>query len=86
MVYNPNVTWQVNPASRGALASETISLLGECKLECIALFDYMLILIVRGVSMGIWPVWLILGIMTAGIILRLIRMKKVSAMPKQPWG
>ena len=86
VVRNPNVTWQVNPASRGALASETISLLGECKLECIALFDYMLIPIVRGVSMGIWPVWLILGIMTAGIILRLIRMKKVSAMPKQPWG
>ena len=77
VIQNPNVTWKVNPASKFLLESETVSLLGETKIACVALFDYLLIPMIFGTSV-IWPVWVILGVMTVGMILRLIRMKKVS--------
>lgn len=81
IVQNPNVTWKVNPGAKFILESETISLLGETKLECLILFDYVIVMIIRGIGV-IWPVWAVLGVMTVGMILRLIHMKKVSAMPK----
>ncbi len=80
VIENPNVTWKINPASKPLLARDTVSMLGETKLECIVLFDYCLIPMVRGGNMSSWPIWAIIGIMTAGIILRLMHMKKVSAM------
>ena len=80
VIENPNVTWKINPASRPLLARDTVSLLGETKLECVVLFDYCLIPMVRGGNMSSWPIWAIIGVMTAGMILRLIHMKKVSVM------
>jgi uncharacterized membrane protein len=79
VVQNPNVTWKVRPGSQYILARETISMLGETKLACIALFDYLLIPMLSGTRMSIWPMWVIMGAMTAGIILRLVHMKKVSS-------
>jgi len=80
VIENPNVTWKINPASRPLLARDTVSLLEETKLECVVLFDYCLIPMVRGGNMSSWPIWAIIGVMTAGMILRLIHMKKVSVM------
>jgi uncharacterized membrane protein len=79
VIENPNVTWQVNPAARGLLARDTVSLLGEVKLECVALFDWILVPMTRGTNMSSWPMWIILAVMTAGMILRLVHMKKISA-------
>ena len=35
--------------------------------------------------MNTWPIWGIVGVMAVGITLRMIKMHKVSAMPKRPW-
>ena len=85
VVQNPNVTWKVRPEAKYILESETISLLSETKLECLLLFDYTLIPMINGTNMSPWPMWGILALMTAGIILRLVRMKKLTAAPKRPW-
>lgn len=85
VVQNPNVTWKVRPEAKYILESETISLLSETKLECLLLFDYTLIPMINGTNMSPWPMWGILALMTAGIILRLVRMKKLTAAPTRPW-
>lgn len=79
VVENPNVTWKIRPGTKGVVAGETISLLSETKLACLALFDYLLLAMAAGTKMTAWPVWTIMGIMTAGIILRLVRMKKLTS-------
>lgn len=85
VIENPNTTWPMNPAAKAATAAQTISLLGETKLECVLMFDYMLIPIVNCTPMNTWPIWGIVGVMAVGITLRMIKMHKVSAMPKRPW-
>ena len=75
---DPNVPWEVAPAKKYIVVQESITLLSETKLLCLALFDWMLVYILRCVKMNMAGVWLLTAAILVLCALRIRRMKKLS--------
>lgn len=73
---NPNMPWDMDARYKKNIAIETISLLGECKLMCLALFSYMCWNIVSQKPMSLVPIFVLCVLITADIIWRTIRISK----------
>ena len=73
---NPNMPWDMDERYKKNIAAETISLLGETKLMCLALFSYMCRSIISQKPMSLVPVFALCVLITADIIWRTIRISK----------
>lgn len=75
-VENPNMPWDMDERYKKNIAVETVSLLGESKLLCLALFSYMCRNIISQKPMPLVPVFALCVLITADIIWRVIRISK----------
>lgn len=75
-VENPNMPWDMDERYKENIAAETVSLLGETKLMCLALFSYMCWNIVSQKPMSLVPIFVLCVLITADIIWRTIRISK----------
>ena len=75
-VENPNMPWDMDERHKENIAAETVSLLGESKLMCLALFSYMCRSIISQKSMSLVPVFALCVLITADIVWRTIRISK----------
>lgn len=73
---NPNMPWDMDERYKKNIAAETISLLGETKLMCLAMFSYMCRSIISQKPMSLVPVFALCVLITADIIWRTIRISK----------
>lgn len=73
---NPNMPWDMDERHKENIAAETISLLGETKLMCLALFSYMCRSIISQKPMSLVPVFALCVLITADIVWRTIRISK----------
>ena len=73
---NPNMPWDMDERYKKNIAAETISLLGESKLMCLALFSYMCRSIISQKPMSLVPVFALCVLITADIVWRTIRISK----------
>lgn len=73
---NPNMPWDMDERHKENIAAETISLLGETKLMCLALFSYMCRSIISQKPLSLVPVFALCVLITADIIWRTIRISK----------
>lgn len=73
---NPNMPWDMDERHKENIAAETISLLGETKLMCLAMFSYMCRSIISQKPMSLVPVFALCVLITADIIWRTIRISK----------
>ena len=73
---NPNMPWDMDERYKKNIAVETVSLLGECKLMCLALFSYMCWNIVSQKPMSLVPIFVLCVLITADIIWRMIRISR----------
>ena len=75
-VENPNMPWDMDERYKKNIAAETISLLGESKLMCLALFSYMCWSIISQKPLSLVPVFALCVLITADIVWRTIRISK----------
>ena len=75
-VENPNMPWDMDERYKENIAAETVSLLGETKLMCLAMFSYMCRSIISQKPMSLVPVFVLCVLITADIIWRTIRISK----------
>lgn len=73
---NPNMPWDMDERYKKNIAAETISLLGETKLMCLAMFSYMCRSIISQKPMSLVPVFALCVLITADIVWRTIRISK----------
>lgn len=73
---NPNMPWDMDERHKENIAAETVSLLGESKLMCLALFSYMCRSIISQKPMSLVPVFALCVLITADIVWRTIRISK----------
>lgn len=73
---NPNMPWNMDERYKKNIAAETISLLGETKLMCLAMFSYMCRSIISQKPMSLVPVFALCVLITADIVWRTIRISK----------
>ena len=73
---NPNMPWDMDERYKKNIAAETISLLGETKLMCLALFSYMCRSIISQKPMSLVPVFALCVLITADIVWRTIRISR----------
>lgn len=73
---NPNMPWDMDERYKENIAAETVSLLGETKLMCLALFSYMCRSIISQKPMSLVPVFALCVLITADIVWRTIRISK----------
>lgn len=73
---NPNMPWDMDERYKKNIAAETVSLLGESKLMCLALFSYMCRSIISQKPMSLVPVFALCVLITADIVWRTIRISK----------
>lgn len=73
---NPNMPWDMDERHKENIAAETISLLGETKLMCLAMFSYMCRSIISQKPMSLVPVFALCVLITADIVWRTIRISK----------
>lgn len=73
---NPNMPWDMDERYKENIAAETVSLLGESKLMCLALFSYMCRSIISQKPMSLVPVFALCVLITADIVWRTIRISK----------
>lgn len=73
---NPNMPWDMDERYKKNIAAETISLLGETKLMCLALFSYMCRSVISQKPMSLVPVFALCVLITADIVWRTIRISK----------
>lgn len=73
---NPNMPWDMDERYKKNIAAETISLLGESKLMCLALFSYMCRSIISQKPLSLVPVFALCVLITADIVWRTIRISK----------
>lgn len=73
---NPNMPWDMDERHKKNIAAETVSLLGESKLMCLALFSYMCRSIISQKPMSLVPVFALCVLITADIVWRTIRISK----------
>lgn len=75
-VENPNMPWDMDERHKENIAAETVSLLGESKLMCLALFSYMYRSIISQKPMSLVPVFALCVLITADIVWRTIRISR----------
>ena len=75
-VENPNMPWDMDERYKKNIAVETVSLLGESKLLCLALFSYMCRNIISQKPMPPVPVFALCVLITADIIWRTVKISK----------
>mgnify|MGYP002518161101 CR=1 FL=1 len=75
-VENPNMPWDMDERYKKNIAVETVSLLGESKLLCLALFSYMCRNIISQKPMPLVPVFALCVLITADIIWRTVKISK----------
>ncbi len=75
-IENPNMPWDMDERYKKNIAVETVSLLGECKLMCLALFSYMCRSIISQKPMSLAPIFALCVLITADIVWRTIRISK----------
>lgn len=73
---NPNMPWDMDERHKENIAAETVSLLGETKLMCLAMFSYMCRSIISQKPMSLVPVFALCVLITADIVWRTIRISK----------
>lgn len=73
---NPNMPWDMDERHKENIAAETISLLGETKLMCLAMFSYMCRSIISQKPLSLVPVFALCVLITADIVWRTIRISK----------
>lgn len=73
---NPNMPWDMDERYKKNIAAETISLLGETKLMCLAMFSYMCRSIISQKPMSLVPIFALCVLITADIVWRTIRISK----------
>ena len=73
---NPNMPWDMDERHKENIAAETVSLLGETKLMCLAMFSYMCRSIISQKPMSLVPIFVLCVLITADIIWRTIRISK----------
>lgn len=73
---NPNMPWDMDERHKENIAAETVSLLGETKLMCLALFSYMCRSIISQKPLSLVPVFALCVLITADIVWRTIRISK----------
>ena len=73
---NPNMPWDMDERHKENIAAETVSLLGETKLMCLALFSYMCRSIISQKPMSLVPVFALCVLITADIVWRTIKISK----------
>lgn len=75
-VENPNMPWDMDERYKKNIAVETVSLLGESKLMCLALFSYMCWSIILQKPLSLVPVFALCVLITVDVIWRTIRISK----------
>ena len=75
-VENPNMPWDMDERYKENIAAETVSLLGETKLMCLAMFSYMCRSIISQKPISLVPVFALCVLITADIVWRTIRISK----------
>ena len=75
-VENPNMPWDMDERYKKNIAVETVSLLGESKLMCLALFSYMCWSIISQKPLSLVPVIALCVLITVDVIWRTIRISK----------
>ena len=75
-IENPNMPWDMDERHKKNIAAETVSLLGESKLMCLALFSYMCRSIISQKPMSLVPVFALCVLITVDIVWRTIRISK----------
>ena len=75
-VENPNMPWDMDERYKKNIAVETVSLLGESKLMCLALFSYMCWSIISQKPLSLVPVFALCVLITVDVIWRTIRISK----------
>lgn len=73
---NPNMPWDMDERHKENIAAETISLLGETKLMCLAMFSYMCRSIISQKPLSLVPVFALCVLITADIVWRTIRISR----------
>ncbi len=73
---NPNMPWDMDERHKENIAAETVSLLGETKLMCLAMFSYMCRSIISQKPMSLVPVFALCVLITVDIVWRTIRISK----------
>lgn len=73
---NPNMPWDMDERYKKNIAAETVSLLGETKLMCLAMFSYMCRSIISQKPLSLVPVFALCVLITADIVWRTIRISK----------
>lgn len=77
----PNMPWDMDPRYKRDIAAETISLLGECKLLCLAMFSYMIWSITQQQPLSLKVMILLCVFMLADIVIRLVNVSKYKKAP-----
>ena len=71
-----NMPWDMDERYKKNIAVETVSLLGESKLMCLALFSYMCWSIISQKPLSLVPVFALCVLITVDVIWRTIRISK----------
>lgn len=79
VIGSPNMPWKLNTKYAAGIRKEMISLTGECKLLCIALFSFMLVCIIQQTPLKVLPIFAISALMLLSIVMRTSRVSKYKA-------
>lgn len=77
----PNMPWDMDARYKRDIAAETISLLGECKLLCLAMFSYMIWSITQQRPLSLKAIVILCVLMLADVVFRLVNVSKYKKTP-----
>lgn len=77
----PNMPWDMDARYKRDIAAETISLLGECKLLCLAMFSYMIWSITQQQPLSLKAIVILCVLMLADVVFRLVNISKYKKTP-----
>ena len=77
----PNMPWDMDASYKRDIASETISLLAECKLLCLAMFSYMIWSITQQRPLSLKAIVILCVLMLADVVFRLVNVSKYKKTP-----
>lgn len=77
----PNMPWDMDASYKRDIAAETISLLAECKLLCLAMFSYMIWSITQQRPLSLKVIVILCVLMLADVVFRLVNVSKYKKTP-----
>lgn len=77
----PNMPWDMDARYKRDIAAETISLLAECKLLCLAMFSYMIWSITQQRPLSLKAIIILCVLMLADVVFRLVNVSKYKKTP-----